>query len=301
MQGARSADSEFADNRSRHASEATGELPRPAVPVATHQAVSAVSAVAPLLQRSDKIVNINYQSLRSLGLLPSQDEERRFSAQYRQIKRPLLAAAKGRGMPALPNGRAIMIASALPNEGKTFTSLNLCLSMALEKDTSVLLVDGDIAKSHLSRILGIEGEPGLMDLLLHDDRDIGSVVLPTTVRGLSLLPSGCDSTTATEHLASVRMERIVAELLASDPTRIVVFDSPPLLLTTESRALAAVVGQAVLVVRAEETTHKAVFDALAAIGENTSVGLVLNQCKGDRSQLYYGYSEYGQPSDADRQ
>jgi exopolysaccharide/PEP-CTERM locus tyrosine autokinase len=252
--------------------------------------------------RNDKIVTVNPTLLRSRGLLPQVEHERRLTAEYRQIKRPLMAGAKGRGPSAVPNGRVIMIASALPAEGKTFTSVNLALSMALEKDTSVLLVDGDLAKSEVTRAFELQGEPGLMDLLSDGSMDSASVVLPTTVRGLSILPAGRDSTTATEHLASSRMESVVAELLGRDPARIVLFDSPPLLLTTESRALTAVVGQVLVVVRAEETTHKAVLDALACISEGRSVGLVLNQCAASAEQFYYGYgeyAEYGQPAAAD--
>jgi exopolysaccharide/PEP-CTERM locus tyrosine autokinase len=248
--------------------------------------------------RTDKMVALNQATLRARGLLPYPEHERRLAAEYRQIKRPLMAAARGK-VSAGPNSRLIMVASALPGEGKTFTSLNLALSIALEKDTSVLLVDGDIAKQHVSRALEVQDEPGLMDLLLDDSLDIGSVVLPTSVRGLSILPAGRESATATEFLASSQMEHIAAELLNRDPSRIVLFDSPPLLLTTESRALISIAGQIVLVVRAEETTQKAVLDALACIGEGKSVGLVLNQCEASATQFYYGYGEYGRASDAD--
>jgi protein-tyrosine kinase len=246
--------------------------------------------------RSDKIVTVNPAALRNRGLLPHPEHERRLTAEYRQIKRPLMAAAKGRGVAAIPNGRVIMIASALPGEGKTFTSINLALSMALEKDTSVLLVDGDLPKSGVTRAFELQGEPGLMDILFDESKDSSSVILPTSLRGLSILPAGRDSTTATEHLASSRMESVVAELLSRDPARIVLFDSPPLLLTTESRALTSMAGQILVVVRAEATTHKAVLDALACIAEGKSVGLVLNQCEAGGDQFYYGYGEYGQSS-----
>jgi protein-tyrosine kinase len=255
-------------------------------------------------QRSDSVLKIDFNALRGFGLMPSLDRERRLTAEYRQIKRPLMAAIRGKGTPPIANGRIIVIASALAGEGKTFTSVNLAMSMAMEKDTSVLLVDGDLAKSHISRTFGVKDEPGLMDLLLDETLDTASVVLPTTVRGLSVLPAGRESTTATEHLGSARMEQIMAELLGRDPKRIVLFDSPPLLLTSESRALTSLAGQIVVVVRAEETTHKAVLDALATIGEGKPVGLVLNQCEANSSDFYYGYGEYGQSeSDAgvDRQ
>lgn len=255
------------------------------------------------VRHSDKVIAVNYPALRSAGLLPPEDEERRVGAEYRQIKRPLMAAARGRGMPALPNGRVIMVASALPGEGKTFTSLNLSLSMALEKDTTVLLVDGDFAKAHVSRAFGVRDEPGLMDVLLDESREVASAVIPTTVRGVSILPAGRGADTATELLASARMERLIADLLSGDPSRIIVFDSPPLLLTTESRALTSIAGQIVVVVRAEETAHKAVLDALKYVGEGKPVGLILNQCRSSPSHSYYGYGEYGDSSDgrSDRQ
>jgi protein-tyrosine kinase len=294
MQSAQAAVSERAKSPTHRVPDATQEV---AI------AASAIPLAAQILSapghRSDKLVTVNTTALRNRGLLPHPEDERRLTAEYRQIKRPLMAAAKTSGAAAVANGRVIMIASALPGEGKSFTSVNLALSMALEKDTSVLLVDGDLAKSEVTRAFEVQGEPGLMDLLLDEERDSASVILPTSVPGFSILPAGHHTTTATEHLASSRMESVVAELLSRDPTRIVLFDSPPLLLTTESRALTSLAGQVVVVVRAEETTHKAVLDALACISAGRSVGLVLNRCQAGADQFYYGYGEYGQPSAAD--
>lgn len=245
------------------------------------------------LARTDKLINVNFRALRDSGLLPTEEDERRVAAEFRQIKRPLVAAMRGRGVPVLPNGRALVVASALPGEGKTFTSINLSLSLALEKDTSVVLVDGDLAKAHLSRVFDVRDEPGLMDVLQDESRDVASVIIPTSVASLSILPAGSGSETATELLASARMEKIVADLLARDPTRIVVFDSPPLLLTTESRALTGVAGQVVVVVRAEDTTHSAVREAIKHVAEGKPVGLVLNQSRARPAHGYYTYGEYG--------
>lgn len=285
----------------RPAVEALSEISKVVVPAVAAPAAPPPPAVVEY-QRTDKVVNVNPRMLRSAGLLPAEAEARRLDAEYRQIKRPLIAAARGRGAPAVPNGRAIMIASALPGEGKTFTSVNLALSIALENDTSVLLVDGDLAKSHVSRAFEVKDEPGLMDLLVDESRAPASVILPTTVRGLSLMPAGRDSATATELLASQRMQSVVADLLERDPNLIVLFDSPPLLLTSESRVLISVVGQIVVVVRAEETTHQAVRDALSQVATVTTekpVGLILNQCQTNHSHGYYGYyGDYGQSSKA---
>jgi exopolysaccharide/PEP-CTERM locus tyrosine autokinase len=253
--------------------------------------------------RTDKVVVVSPSALRARGLHPYPEHERRMAAEYRQIKRPLMAIAKGRAAPTPANARVIMIASALPGEGKSFTSINLALSIALEKDTSVLLLDGDFAKAQVSRAFELETEPGLMDLLVDESRGSASAILPTTVKGLSLLPAGRDLATATELLGSTRMEQLIDDLLRSDPARIVLFDSPPLLLTTESRALSGIAGQIVVVVRAEQTTHKTVQDALACIGDGKRVGLVLNHCEAGSNPFYYGYGEYGAPaqSGTDRQ
>jgi protein-tyrosine kinase len=289
---------------SAQARRTTDTAPAPApvsVTVTTDAARSAPAATPPArppvslpLARTDIVITFDYQALRAAGLMAEEDEQRRLVSEYRQIKRPLVAAARGRGVPPLHNGRVIMVASALPGEGKTFTSINLALTLALEKETTVLLVDGDLAKAHLSRALGVKSEPGLTDLLLNEGSDVASAIIPTSLPGVTFLPAGRSAETATELLGSARMERLVADMLSRDPSRIVVFDSPPVLLTSESRALAGVVGQIVVVVRAEGTTHKAVVDTLKYLGEDKPIGLILNQTQTGTAHAYYGYGEYGE-------
>jgi protein-tyrosine kinase len=244
-------------------------------------------------EKPSKIVQIDRNKLRGMDLLPPVAMERQIASQYQQVKRPLIVSALGRGGPAIPSGNIIMLASALPGEGKTFTSVNLALSMALEKDLEVLLVDADVAKPHVSRIFGIEGERGLLDLLVDTNLHPDSLILRTDVERLSILPAGKRIETATELLASPRMEEVVRKLSADSKQRIVLFDSPPLLLSTESRALVSNMGQIVLVVRAEETARKAIEDAIEAIGEGKSVSLILNQTHAPPSSGYYGYGTYG--------
>jgi protein-tyrosine kinase len=241
--------------------------------------------------RTHKQIHVDRNVLRSLELLPPEHHERHLASQFRQIKRPIIAAAIGRGAEKLPHGQFIMMASAVPGEGKTFTSLNLALSMALEKDISVLLVDADVAKPHITTTFGAADEPGLLDVLLDKSMDVESVILPTDVPGLSVLPAGRRSDNATELLASHRMDEIVAQLAARDPMRIALIDSPPLLLTSESRALAQSVGQVVLVVRAAVTPQQAILDAIDSLGEGRLISLILNQDMAPASAYYYGYGE----------
>jgi protein-tyrosine kinase len=258
--------------------------------------VSAVPVLEPL--RPNRTVHIDRDALRHAELLPPASQERQLAGEYRQIKRPLIANALGRGVPKIPNGHRIMIASAMPGDGKTFTSINLSLSFANEKDVSVVLVDADVAKAHLSRILGVENDPGLMDLLHDQHLDPESVILPTTVPGLSILPAGKADETATEMLSSARMEQVAAQIGARDPKRIVLFDSAPLLITSEAMALVAAVGQVIMVVRAGVTPQSAVLDAIELLGEGKSIGLVLNQTDEQVRPGYY-YQYYGH-KDGDR-
>jgi protein-tyrosine kinase len=273
---------------------ARGARAEPAQPVygqVVHTGPARTAAGSP-----ERVVAIDQDALRASGLLPPQHQARQLFEQYRQIKRPLIANAVGRGSTKLPNAHLIMMASAMPSEGKTFTSINLAFSMATEKDVSVLLVDADVAKPHISRLLGLDKERGLLDALQDPTLDVESLVLPTSVPGLSVLPAGKWSETATELLASERMQEIVAAIGQRDPNRIALFDSPPLLLTTESRALAQVVGQIVLVVCANKSPQQMVLDAISHLGENRSISLVLNQSVMNNSSSYYYYG-YGQARD----
>jgi protein-tyrosine kinase len=239
-----------------------------------------------------RLITINQAALRAAGLLPPEHQQWQIANQYRQIKHPLLANALGRGKPRVPNSQLIMVASSMPGEGKTFTSINLAFSMALEKDIQVLLVDADVAKPQVSRMFGIAGERGLLDALTDTQVDVERLILATDVPNLAVLPAGTSTDQATELFASDRMVGTMQKIARNNPARVILFDSSPLLLTTESRALAHVVGQIVIVVHADNTQQQLLLDALSYLPEGSSASLVLNQsvAKGDSPSYYYGYS-----------
>ena len=244
----------------------------------------------------ERFVSIDRKALEEAGFFPEVVQARRLADQYRQIKRPLLNQIKERRAQGARDAQLIMMASALPGDGKTFTSVNLALSIARERDVTLLLVDADVAKPHISRLFGVHKEPGLLDALMDDRVDVESLVLPTDVSGLSILPAGHQDDSATELLASSRMWEIVDRLSSADRRRVILFDSPPLLLSSESRALAQVVAQIVMVVRAGGTPQRAVIEALGHLGEKP-VGLILNQSQMATSDGYYGYGTYGDTPD----
>jgi len=239
-----------------------------------------------------ELLAVDRDMLRSAGLLAPESQERQLADEYRMIKRPLITNALGRGDHPLERGNLLMVGSALSGEGKTFTCINLCLSVATEKDWSVVLVDADCAKPHVSRLFGVENSPGLLDLLRDHDLQFDSLVCPTDVPGLSILPAGGRDEHAAELLASARMEAFCRAVAEADGNRMVVFDSSPLLQTTEAPVLAAHMGQVVVVVQAEKTSQQKVMAALGKLSHDVSLSLILNQAKGS-SEDGYGYGAYG--------
>lgn len=240
-----------------------------------------------------KSVDIDWSVLASAGTLPPPEQERQILGQFRKIKRPLIRRAFEHDPKYPRNPRLIMIASALPGEGKTFSTVNLALSMARERDTEVLVIDADVAKPQLSSLFGVSNEPGLMDALLDASIDPSGLVIATDVERLHVLSAGqVRDDTATELLSSARMREIVERIATAWPNVIVLFDSPPLLLTTEAHALANIVGQIMLVVRAGVTERHAVQEALELLPEGTETGLVLNQSHSGHSDGYGNYSAY---------
>src|SRR5687768_9540168 len=246
---------------------------------------SAPKVVGSLVQEADaaapsivplRRIHIDRDALRQAGYLPESSRDRQFADHYRQIKRPLIAKAQA-ATTARPSPRLVMMASALPGDGKTFTSINLALSLARERDSSVVLVDADFPKPHISSIFGVENQPGLFDALADPTIDVSNLILPTDVRGLSVLPAGRGREGGTELLVSRRMHELTAQILARHPRCVALFDSPPLIVASESRALASAMGQVVLVVRAGQTPRAAVIEAVDALGPERSVSLVLNQ------------------------
>jgi protein-tyrosine kinase len=234
---------------------------------------------------------LDNDALRARGYFPEPDKNREFADQYRRIKRPLID--KALSGTAVGESKVIMVTSALPGDGKTFTSINLALSMALERDISLLLVDADSAKRHISQLFGIDKQAGLLDALVNENLDAEALIVPTSTRGMSILPAGSSVTNATELLSSNRMRKIVTDLCTRNPRRILLFDSPPLLVTNEGSPLLKIAGQVVLVVRAGETPRHAVHAALALFDTQQAGGVVLNQVPGSSTEGYYGYGSYG--------
>ncbi|MDY0045842.1 MAG: XrtA-associated tyrosine autokinase [Thauera propionica] len=275
----------------------------PAAPVPATEAAGVQSSEVPKADSHtfsrviSRVAQIDLARLHSLGMVTPDRPRSTTAEEYRVIKRPLLRNATATGAAKIDDGNLIMVTSALPGEGKTFNSVNLAISMAMELDYTVLLVDADVSRPSVLRQLGLPPEKGLMDVLAGDVTDLSDVLLRTNIEKLSILPAGMPHQRATELLASEAMTRLLEQMATRYPDRIIVFDSPPLLVTTESRVLATHMGQIVMVVEAERTTHATIKQALATIESCPIKLMVLNKSRERSPGSYYGYG-YGYGEDA---
>jgi exopolysaccharide/PEP-CTERM locus tyrosine autokinase len=252
----------------------------------------------PLAKRPETpVVELDLSRLARNGILTPNEPRSQLAEEYRIIKRPLINNAQRSD--GVRHANLIMVTSALPKEGKSFSSVNLAMSIAMELNNTVLLIDADVARPSMPGMLGIDPDgPGLLDLLTDNTLDVRDVLMRTNLERLSLIRAGTSHAKASELLASESMARLAAEISRRYADRIVIFDSPPLLATTESRVLAAHMGQIVMVVESEQTTHSSVKQALAAVEQCPIVLMLLNKSGGSPIGQYYGaYGQYGAETD----
>jgi len=247
-----------------------------------------------------QLCDINLEHLADKGVLSPSSGRSQLAQEMRRIKRPMLLniqkAAVG-GDDDRP-ANLIMITSALPGEGKTFIAINL----AAELDHKVLLVDGDIAKGDVSRQLEIQNERGLADLVQETNYLAEDCVLTSNIERLSVLPAGQNNDHMDELFASEMMSRVTMEIARADAERIIIFDAPPLISTTEAAVLAQHMGQVVVVVEANKTPQDAVARAVAQLETCANVSMLLNKTNHQGFGGYgygYGYGSYGSNDSAE--
>ena len=252
--------------------------------------VDEIQSINPLNVFSHQ-VELDLDKLNKEGFITPKYANTLLSNSYRMIKRPLINNINGKGATTVDNANLIMVTSSLPGEGKTFSAINLAISIAMEKDKRVLLVDSDINKPSHYKLFGIENRPGLTDFLLNEVNDMGDVLCRTNIPSLSIMSSGKLYEFSTELLASAAMETFIQEISSRYKDRVVIFDSPPLLQTTETSVLAAHMGQVVMVVEAENTQNHMVKKSLSMLS-NEIVLLLLNKQREKIQEGHYGYG-YG--------
>lgn len=230
----------------------------------------------PIRQAGGATARVDRQRLADSGFIVPGAAPTGLAEEFRIVKRQILLGVHALGGIAADKRQSILICSASPDEGKTFCALNLALSLASEKDVEVLLVDGDFGKPEILSLLGLKAGPGLIDAIADPQADAESFVVRTDLGGLSVLPGGRQANNVTELLASARTRQVLNDLTAARPERIILFDSPPALMASPASALAAYVGQVVLVVRADQTNEADLHEAVALLAGCERLSLMLN-------------------------
>jgi exopolysaccharide/PEP-CTERM locus tyrosine autokinase len=238
-------------------------------------AVMPIARVAPPTPRPARLVEIDFSLLTARGMLTPEASQPQLASEYRILKRPLIRQAFGKQRAPTPRGRFIMVTSAQRGEGRTFTAVNLAMSIVTETNQPVLLVDADVSNPSLSTLLGLPEGPGLLDVLA-DAAELSDALVKTQIDGLSVLPTGDANVRATELIASATMRKLLDDLTARDPDLMLIFDAPPLLTTTEARELASHMGQLIVVVEAGRTAQSQVREALSIVEGVPERMLVLN-------------------------
>ena len=218
--------------------------------------------------------------------------------QFRKLRTHLVKTS----FPGRP--KTVMITSAVEGEGKSFVSTNLAIGLAQDLHLHALLVDCDMRNPSLAQRFRMQNNYGLADYLM-GKRDLPDLITRAGFEKLSLLPSGKIQGNPTELISSMRMASLVDELKTRYNDRYVIFDSTPLLATSESEVLAKLVDGIILVVRAGSTPRETVEQAVGLLGKEKMLGVVLNDVSFKSSGLfaryfgsgryYYGYG-YGKSS-----
>jgi len=246
--------------------------------------------------RQSRRGEIDLQSLREAGFVVPDSPSTLTAEEFRLVKRQLLLNAFAKGDAAIKNGNLILVCSSQPNEGKTFCAINLALSIASERDVTVLLVDADFAKPEVLSTLGLEGGKGLIDVIADPNIDLADCLIRTNIENLSVLPAGRQHHLTTELLASERMGEMIEEIAQRYRDRIIIFDSPPALASSAAGVLALHVGQTMFVVEAERTREQQLREGLAMVAACEHTHLLLNKTRfsttGRKFGAYYGYG-YG--------
>jgi protein-tyrosine kinase len=243
--------------------------------------------------RKINTIQIEWQRLGGAGFISPEQTNSQLSEEYRVIKRPLVANAMNGKSRGIVHSNLILVTSSLPGEGKTFSAINLAISIANERDKQVLLIDADVAKPSVSKVLGIKDSPGLIEYLDGSVNDFSEIILQTDIEGLRLIPAGKRHGYSTELLASNKMKQFSMELSERYADRIVIFDSPPLLAATQGEVLSTMVGQVVLVIEADQTQQNDVMESVRKLKDCDVVLALLNKTRHNFNLNYYGYGNYG--------
>lgn len=237
-------------------------------------------------QKFSRSIELDLDDLGKRGYLTPNTENKVLFEQYRRIKLPILKNAFEHET-GTSNKNLVMVTSSVTGEGKSFTSMNLAMSVAYEYNYTVLLIDADITKQMSSKVMGVEGAGGLIEYLTGKEQQLENLILKTNIPKLNLLPSGSHSEMVTELYSSNKMSDLVDELSNRYNDRLIIIDTPPVLEDSSAKVLTHLADQIIYIVEAEKTPKHVVEDGLRMLNRDDSIGIVLNKSNLRHNRSYY--------------
>jgi protein-tyrosine kinase len=230
--------------------------------------------------------------LASFGIAIPSSARSRTVEEFRLVKRNLMTTWSQSELAGdRQSSRLIMVTSARPGEGKTFSTLNLALAFASERDVKAILVDADTQHSTIPKILGISGDKGIVDVLA-GTLDLSDVLLQTNLPNLMILPAGRGGPHVPELLSSRQMGALLDELTKRFGDRFIIIDTPPCMASSDAAALAPLVGQIVFIIEAYNTQQAEIEAGLSTLSACPRISLLLNKSDTLASEHFGSYGYY---------
>lgn len=233
---------------------------------------------------------LNFRNLAKHGFVTPDTLNGELARNYSVVKRRLFQRLsyfnQGASIPASAGDLVgketrpvILVTSGSPAEGKTFSTTNLALSLALEERINVLLIDTDLAKPSIPGIFGYsEDKPGLFEYLCAPDRPIDDFILTTSPLPISILPAGQATSSPAQLLASDVMTDLIDHLtIESKRYDLILMDGPPILATTEAVALAPIADEIILIIGTGDATFEDIGTCLDFLGGDDHVSMIINR------------------------
>ncbi len=270
----------------------------------TMERYHAVHTKEPRGNHTKKQFDLDFSSLASQGFFVPNETPTQLSLELRVLKRRLLRRvgflrnnAAAMDLRLRNNARErnlVMVTSTRPAEGKTFTAINLALSLAIEDQINVTLLDGDAPRPKIQSHLGLRESTGFTDLIVNEDVSFEDVAVRARQVPFTLLPEGGAVDRPGDLFGTVHAQKALNDLSMRHSGGLVIIDAPPVLATTEAIVLAPFVDEILFVVEADSTPEQAITTALEELLDvNPNISLVLNKCLIGAGGSHYGsYSDY---------
>ena len=253
----------------------------------------ATALTVPETPEQGRMPPLDMAALEKSGLVVGHKVRTRISEEFRITVGHLLRSMQANYSPGRGAPNVIMITSARPGEGKSFSTLNLAGSIAQHTQREVLLIDIDAKQRSISSQLGLADRPGLLDLSNNPTLRIEDVIIKTSIPHLSLMTVGSGQSGGLDITQTRPVTTLVERIARRFPNSVVLLDAPPCLSTSDPSTLAPFVGQIVMVVEAERTQRNEVVAALDLIKACPSVTLMLNKIRLTTSYTFGAYHYFG--------